>query len=88
MRASWFHGLDDQQVKDLKASYSGSLVMRKRLAKLMKEKVEESQKVARSKTGYDNPNWTYLQADQRGYERALFDVIEFILDADKEKEQK
>jgi len=78
MKASWFTGLDDQKVKDLKVSLASSQLARRRLATLLDGKLEDSQKVGRSKLLYDSPNWSYLQADARGYERALAEIKDLV----------
>jgi hypothetical protein len=79
MKTSWFKGLDKQDEIDLKQTFKEALVMRKRLDVMLKDKIQLSHKKSFSEKGYDNANWAYLQADARGYERALNDVIELIL---------
>lgn len=78
MKASWTQGLDKELTVDIRQNFKESLVMRRRLEEMLSEKMASSQRSNRSKTSYDNPNWAYLQADARGYERALQDVIELI----------
>lgn len=85
MKTVWFNGLDKQELQDLKVSLAGSLIMRKRLAKLIVDKIDTSVNTARAKTSYDSPNWAFLQADQRGYERAMVEIISLISDDSKEK---
>jgi len=86
MKSSWLALLDAQVAKDVKSNFVASLLTRKRLAKLLTDKIDTSNKVARAKAAYDCPNWALLQADQRGYERALYEVIDLILENDKEKD--
>ncbi len=78
MKTSWTQGLDADQKKDVVADFKGSLVTRKRLSDMLQAKLANSVKGSHSKDGYDNPNWAYLQADARGYERALSEVISLI----------
>lgn len=85
MKASWVQQLDKQVEIDLRSNFVASLLTRKRLAYLLTEKIKTSNNTARSKVTYDNPNWALLQADQRGYERALTEVIDLIIEVDKEK---
>ena len=85
MKTSWTNGLSEQEKSDLKASFASSLVMRKRLTFLAEEKINSSTRYARNKLTYDNPNWAFLQADQRGYERALTEIIDLLFDEQKEK---
>lgn len=80
MKLSWTQGLDKELQVDIRQNFKESLVMRKRLEQLLLEKVEASQRETRSKNLYENPNWAYLQADKRGYERALHEVIELIFE--------
>lgn len=55
-------------------------MVRRRLVKMLNDKINASSKEGRSKLLYDNPNWALLQADQRGYERAFAEIIELISD--------
>lgn len=80
MKRSWTQGLEPERSKDIKANFKESLVMRRRLQEMLNAKVSSSHRAARSKEGYDNPNWAFLQADHRGYERALQEIIELIED--------
>lgn len=80
MKLSWTKGLDAEQKKDLKISFSEGLVMRHRLVELLESMVGTSQRLSRSKDAYESPNWAYLQADARGYERAMHEIMELILE--------
>ena len=80
MKVSWTKGVDKELAVDIRQNFKESLVMRKRLITLLDEKITASQKTSRSKTEYENPNWAYLQADARGYERALVEIISLIFD--------
>lgn len=80
MKQSWTAGLEKELVKDIKVNYLEALVMRRRLIKMLEAKVGTSQKQGRSKEAYSSPNWALEQADARGYERALSDVIDLIND--------
>lgn len=78
MKTSWTQGLDKELVVDVRQNFKESLVLRKRMEEMLSEKMASSQRTSRSKSSYENPNWAYLQADARGYERALQEVIELI----------
>lgn len=80
MKSSWVNGLDKQETIDLTQNYKESLVMRRRLVALLEEKATSSFKLSHAKGGYENPNWAYLQADARGYERALSEIIGMLND--------
>lgn len=78
MKISWTKGLDKEQALDVRGNYKEALVMRRRLVVLLKDKAEASAKAGRTKELYESPNWAYLQADARGYERAISDIIDLI----------
>lgn len=80
MKQSWTSGLEKELAKDIKINYLEALVMRRRLIKMLEAKVGTSSKTSRSKEAYSSPNWALEQADARGYERALSDVIELLND--------
>jgi hypothetical protein len=81
MRRSWTQGLEKELTVDVRQNFKESLVMRRRLLELISEKIRTSQRSLHSKTLYENPNWVYLQADARGYERALHEISELLSDA-------
>lgn len=78
MKKSWIQGLEPQAEEDLRGNYVASLVMRKRLKELVESKISSSLTSSRSESAYENPNWAYKQADSRGYERALHEIISLI----------
>lgn len=78
MKTSWLKGLDPQAEKDLRGVFATSLLLRKRLSFLLSSKIDASNSANRSKNSYDNPNWALVQADQRGYERAMHEIMELI----------
>lgn len=79
MIETWTRGLDTQLTIDVKQNYRESLVIRKRLKQILKDKVEEAHNASLTKDKYDCPNWALLQADAMGYERAL-KLIDSLLD--------
>lgn len=78
MKTCWSKGLDTQQKQDINGNFISSSLMRKRLIVLLNERKQTSMDASNKKHGYDSPNWAYQQADSRGYERALEDIIELI----------
>lgn len=78
MKASWTSGLNKELATDVRINFKEALVIRRRLVKMLNDKIDASAKEGRSKVLYDNPNWALLQADQRGYERAISDIINLI----------
>lgn len=80
MKQSWTSGLNKELANDVRTNFREALVTRRRLVKMLNDKIESSAKEGRSKLLYDNPNWALLQADQRGYERAFAEIIALIDD--------
>jgi hypothetical protein len=78
MKITWTKGLSPERSVEVKKDFVGSVILRKRLKELLEEKMKGSRDSSISKEGYSNPNWAYLQADARGYERALNEVISLI----------
>jgi len=66
MKVSWTKGLMKDVAVSVTQSYREALVTRKRLTVLLTDKINASQHSARSKEGYENPNWAYMQADAKG----------------------
>lgn len=78
MKTSWTKGLTQEQTVELRKDFVGAAILRKRLQELLNEKANLSRDASISKDAYSNPNWAYLQADARGYERALSEVISLL----------
>jgi hypothetical protein len=78
MKTSWTKGLEPLIQEEIVEDFKASGLIRERLTTLLMEKVNTSRDESRNKSSYDNPNWTYLQADARGYERALYEVISLL----------
>lgn len=78
MKTRWFRGLPSEATKDIKQSFKASTLLRARLHSMLLDIIEERRKGQVQEALYDNPNWSYLQADRTGYERAVRDIIELI----------
>jgi hypothetical protein len=68
--------LDTQVAIDVKQNFKESVVLRRRFTELAADMIESNRKAQVSKAAYDNPNWSFVQADRAGYERALRDMVE------------
>jgi len=79
MKQSWTTGLPLDAQKELKGDFISSQVTRKRLIKLLEDKMTSAQDLSETKDGYDITNWAYKQADNVGYQRALKEVIDLII---------
>jgi hypothetical protein len=78
MKTVWTAGLTPEQTTEIKKDFVGSAILRKRLTAILEGKTSSSRDASMTKDGYANPNWAYLQADARGYERALSEVISLL----------
>ncbi len=78
MKTSWKAGLSVDRKKELEMEFSGSGFLRERLIKLLQDKIDSSTKESRLKITYESPNWSLLQADNVGYQRALEEVISLL----------
>lgn len=78
MKMTWTKGLEKELAKDVRVNFVEALVLRRRLVQILNDMAEDSQRLSRSKLGYETPNWALLQADSRGYERALHEIISLI----------
>ncbi len=85
MKTTWYKGVTDDQIKeDIKSSFLGSTVMRKRLAEICEDKIKSS--LTTAEVQYECPNWTYKQADNIGYRRAMKDIINLISSGTESKD--
>jgi hypothetical protein len=78
MKISWTEGLDDTRRKEVEQNFKESGVLRRRLIELLAKKIALSNAESRGKKDYENPAWPYKQADYRGYERAMQDIIDIL----------
>ena len=79
MKTTWTKGLSPEMGVELRKDFVGSKILRERLTLLLEEKSKVSRDASISKDNYESTNWAYLQADARGYERALNEVISLLL---------
>ena len=80
MKTCWTQGINKELAIDITQNYKESLVMRRQLVNILNSKIEQNRKEESSKSLFDNPNWALLQSNKMGYERALRDIIELILE--------
>lgn len=83
MKTVWLDGLDDDQKKEIKGDFKSALILRKRMKKLLEDKIETKRTSIRKDTNYDKPNWENYVADGIGYERAINEIINLIEDEEK-----
>lgn len=81
MKTTWFKGVEDAQEKDdVRSSFKSSSYIRKRLAEILADRMEERERITMSDDSYDNPSWAYKMADAQGYKRALSEIISLIVE--------
>lgn len=78
LKTTWYTGLDEDQKKELRADFISAQVLRKRLTKMLEDKIETKRTMMRNDGNYEKANWNYLMADSLGYERALQEIISLI----------
>lgn len=78
MKSSIVKGMNEREADEMRQSFAAGAFLRKRIRELLLEKSDISVAASRSKDGYSNPNWAYLQADAVGYQRAMHEVISLL----------
>lgn len=79
MKTSLKAGLSPQQKTELEKDFNSCPLLREQLVKICLKKVEGIRAEARSKDGYETPNWAFKQADAVGYERALHELMSLLV---------
>jgi hypothetical protein len=78
VKTVWTDGLEPDVIREIKGDFVSSKLVRKRLKKLIDDKIETKRASVRKDSGYDKPNWENYVADALGYERALYEIISLI----------
>jgi hypothetical protein len=78
MKCSWTKGLTSDDKKLMEGYFLESPLLRERLASIIEDKILLRNKSLYALKAYESPSWAYEQADGRGYERALSEVLELI----------
>lgn len=78
-------GLTPQAKEELEANYKASALFRERLKDIITQKVETQRRNTRKAESYAEASWAFRQADNIGYERALFEIISYISDKNVEE---
>ncbi len=78
-----FAGLEPDAEKELRGDFKSSLLIRKRISKVLSDKIENARKDLRNKDHYADGNWAYRAADGVGYERALLEIISLLTEEEK-----
>lgn len=83
MKLTWTEGLEPDLAKEIRGDFISSHLVRKRLQKILNDKIATSHASLRQKDIYDKPNFGVLAADSIGYERALIEVISLLESPEK-----
>ncbi len=75
MKSTWLDGLEEDQKKELRGDFLSSHLVRKRLTKLLNDKIDTNRTAVRKKENYEVAHFPALVADSIGYERALTEII-------------
>ena len=78
MKTIWTEGLEPDVAKEIRGDFISSHLVRKRLKKIVEDKIATSHASLRQKDIYDKPNFGVLAADSIGYERAMREIISLI----------
>ena len=78
MKISWTKGVEKERVKDIRADFKSSIILRKRLIEILEDRIESARNSSRSEDKYDSPNWPYIQAGLIERERAYLDIISLL----------
>lgn len=87
MNTAWTKGIrkGSQEDKDIRSSYAESFIIRKRLAQVLRDKMDGKMKTAMSNDAFDSPSWAFLQAESIGYAKAMKEIIS-LLDTETKKD--
>lgn len=83
MKTVWTEGLEPDVAKEIRGDFISSHLVRKRLTKILNDKIETSHASLRQKDIYDKPNFGVIVADTIGYERAMQEVISLLTSPEK-----
>lgn len=83
MKTVWTDGLEPDVIREIKGDFVSSRLIRKRLKKLIEDKIDTKRVSVRKDTNYDKGNWDNYVADAIGYERALYEIISLIEENEK-----
>lgn len=78
MKTVWTDGLEPDVLREIKGDFVSSKLVRKRLKKIIDDKIETKRASVRKDTNYEKISWDNYIADALGYERALYEIISLI----------
>lgn len=82
MRVEWFSDIPNKEKQEeFKKTVVGSKKVLDKAIAICYNKIRVGERS--KKADYDSPSWAYQQADQLGYNRALYDIIDLLTIADE-----
>ena len=78
MKVAWTEGLRTEDKIKVKEEFYASPGIRARLVKMLEKKIDAERKGLIARNNYDSPNWSLVQADSVGYQRAMQEVINLV----------
>jgi hypothetical protein len=78
MKLSLTKNLEKAEATEIEGQFIAALHLRKLIVSHLQEKIENRRATSCKEGKYDSPGWSYQQADNIGYERALRDVINLL----------
>lgn len=85
MKTVWTKGLTGRDKEETEQDFRDSVRLRARLSEIIRWKLDEDATGLRNKDSYESPSWAYRQADARGYERAMYEIISLLSSSSVEK---
>lgn len=79
MKTVWTQGMKGEEKKEFTTDYNGSKVVRDRLVKILKQKIDENRAEQINMSSFDCPNWGFKQAAYNSKEKTLLEVIDLLL---------
>lgn len=68
----------EEQLDDIADLFENSNRVRRMIREAIYKKLNRSVRDAESSSAYESPNWALVQADNRGYRRALREVAKIV----------
>lgn len=75
MKSAWTNGLEKDEHQAIKGEFAGGILLRKRLIKMLEDRIASLVKSSALTSNYEDPNWAYKQADNIGKIRTYQEII-------------
>lgn len=78
MHVYWASHLQGDAKKEFEELVKRNTILLRRLAEIIKRKIDTANKASINKEGYQDATWAFKQADHVGYVRALSEVLQLV----------